>query len=330
MSIDPSIENDIQQRLSAAEFEHDVRIVYACESGSRAWGFSSPDSDYDVRFIYARKSSWYLSYDVERRRDVIEYPIVDDIDIGGWDIRKALYLFTRTNGALFEWLASPIVYREHGQFASALRDFAQVAHSDIALKYHYSHMARRNAGEYLTKDRVKLKKYFYVLRPLLAIRYMELQLGLPPVPFQELVDAAAPDAIVEPIAALLKQKRETPEIGLGDSVPALNDFIFAEFERHGNAFSGTGRPDINEQKEVRDTLNAIFQQAQHYAASDARSLPKCLSQPSSSAISSPSAASPAASPIPSWTNVNRVPPAASSSVQFTVVVAPPSGLIVKV
>ena len=81
------IVEDIQQRLTAAEIEHDVKVIHVCESGNRAWGFASPDSDYDIRFIYAHKSEWYLSFDVESRRDVIEYPIVDDIDIGGWDIR---------------------------------------------------------------------------------------------------------------------------------------------------------------------------------------------------------------------------------------------------
>lgn len=100
--------DEILKRLIAAEKEHGVRILYACESGSRAWGFASPDSDFDVRFVYAHPADWYLSFDVESRRDVIEYPIVDDIDCGGWDVRKALYLFTRTNGAFLEWLNSPI------------------------------------------------------------------------------------------------------------------------------------------------------------------------------------------------------------------------------
>lgn len=97
--IEPSVKAEILQRLRAAEVEHNMRILYACESGSRAWGFASPDSDYDVRFIYVRNEDWYLSFDVENKRDVIEYPIVDEIDCSGWDLRKALYLLTRTNGA---------------------------------------------------------------------------------------------------------------------------------------------------------------------------------------------------------------------------------------
>ena len=166
------MQTEILKRLRTAELEHGVRILYACESGSRAWGFASPDSDYDVRFIYVHPQDWYLSFDVERRRDVIEYPIVDLVDCGGWDARKALYLFTRTNGALFEWLNSPIKYMEVGPFAQQLRDLAPKAVNNLALCYQYSHMARGNAREYVFKDKVRLKKYFYVLRPLLAIRYI--------------------------------------------------------------------------------------------------------------------------------------------------------------
>ena len=187
--------DEILRRLAAAEDEHGVRVLYACESGSRAWGFASPDSDFDVRFIYAHEADWYLSFDVERRRDVIEYPIVDDIDCRGWDIRKALHLFTRTNGAFLEWLNSPIRYLERGSVAATLRELAPRCVNATALCYHYSHMARGNAREYLFKDKVRLKKYFYVLRPLLAIRHIEGGLGIPPVRFQDLVELVAPAQI---------------------------------------------------------------------------------------------------------------------------------------
>lgn len=261
MEIEKHIVEDIQQRISAAEIEHDVKVLYACESGSRAWGFASPDSDYDVRFIYAHKRDWYLSFDVERRRDVIEYPIVDDIDIGGWDIRKALYLFTRTNGALLEWLTSPIVYRDFGYFAERLRKFAPEAHNDLALRYHYSHMARGNAGDNLSKGEVKLKKYFYILRPLLAIRYIEQGLGLPPVRFQQLVEAVAPREIRKTIKDLIELKKVTPELGTGDAIPVLNDFIFLELQKHEGVLSGQGRPDLHEKESILDELNDIFRQS---------------------------------------------------------------------
>lgn len=256
-----SIRDQILQHLDRAEREHSVRILYACESGSRAWDFASPDSDYDVRFIYVRDPDWYLSFDIERRRDVIEYPIIDDIDCGGWDVRKALYLFTRTNGALLEWIHSPIVYLERGRLAQDLRDLAPRSVNSMALCYHYSHMARRNAREYLFQAKVRLKKYFYVLRPLLAIRYIEQGRGIPPVRFEELVESVAPDYIRTSIAGLLSLKRNTGELGLGDPIPEVGEFIESELERHGALFSGQGRPDLLESEHVRSELNRIFRAA---------------------------------------------------------------------
>ena len=256
-----SVRAEILRRLRTAEIEHDVRILYACESGSRAWGFASPDSDYDVRFIYVRKLDWYLSFDVEQRRDVIEYPITDEIDCGGWDIRKALYLLTRTNGALMEWLNSPVKYIEMGSFAGSLRVLAPEVMNPVALCYHYGHMARGNARECLFKDQVRLKKYFYVLRPLLAIRYIEQGMGVPPVEFARLLGSVLPESLRPSIDRLLVLKRNTEELGLGAQVPEINQFIEQELERHGSAFSGQDRPEVPGKEEVHAQLNQIFRAA---------------------------------------------------------------------
>lgn len=259
-----SIRAEILRRLKAAEIEHDVRILYACESGSRAWGFASPDSDFDVRFIYVRKPDWYLSFDVEWRRDVIEYPITDEIDCGGWDIRKALYLLTRTNGALMEWLNSPVKYIESGPFTESLRVLAPEVMSPVALCYHYSHMAKNNAREYLFKEQVRLKKYFYVLRPLLAIRYIEQGMGVPPVEFARLLESVLPTSLRPSIDRLLELKRNTEELGMGAQVPEINQFIEQELERHGSAFSGQGRPDVPDKEGVHNQLNQIFRAAVYF------------------------------------------------------------------
>ncbi len=259
--INKKIRKEILKRLHAAEKEHGIRILYACESGSRAWGFASPDSDYDVRFIYTHPQDWYLSFDVERQRDVIEYPIVDEIDCSGWDLRKSLYLFTRTNGALIEWLNSPVKYIEIGNCAERLRSLIPKAMNSTALCYHYSHAARGNAREHIFKDRVRLKKYFYVLRPLLAIRYIEEYSSAPPVEFNKLVDTVAPNEILLEINNLLKLKRNTPELGYGDPMPKINKFIMSEIERHGEAFKGQGRPDLLTKRVIRNELNHIFQDA---------------------------------------------------------------------
>lgn len=108
-----TVSEAMRARIGAAldriEREEGVRLLFAVESGSRAWGFPSPDSDYDVRFVYARPLDWCLS--LEPGRDVIEPPIEGDLDINGWDVRKALILLKKPNPVALEWLLSPIRYR---------------------------------------------------------------------------------------------------------------------------------------------------------------------------------------------------------------------------
>lgn len=148
------MEKLILSKLREIEEKEDVRILLAVESGSRAWGFSSPDSDYDVRFIYARKRADYLR--LEKTRDVIELPLDDVLDINGWDIQKTLRLLYKSNPTLFEWFSSPIVYMET-EFADALRDIMQKYFSTKRSMYHYISMAEGNYREYLKSDMVKAK-----------------------------------------------------------------------------------------------------------------------------------------------------------------------------
>jgi uncharacterized protein len=149
-----------------------VRTLFAVESGSRAWGFESPDSDYDVRFVYVHEPSWYQAVDLEERRDVIEYPIVDDIDLHGWDARKALRLFWKSNPAFVEWIQSPIVYLEQDAFRQKAIEALPTIYRPHNGIYHYRSMAKTNYRGYLQEPTVRLKKYFYVLRPLLAARWI--------------------------------------------------------------------------------------------------------------------------------------------------------------
>lgn len=247
----------IVAKLRETESAEDVRVFYACESGSRAWGFASPDSDYDVRFLYVHRPDWYLSVDVERRRDVIELPVVDHLDVNGWDLRKALYLMYKSNPPLMEWLGSPIVYLSKTGVPAKLRALADRFYQPQAAAHHYLQMARNNYREFLVADEVKLKKYFYVLRPLLAVRWIERDLGIVPTPFDKLVAAAelAQDVLAA-IEDLLKQKAETSEMGTGPRIDVLNDLIDSEFERHAaSPFSFDRRPaDL-------DALNELFRQA---------------------------------------------------------------------
>lgn len=222
----------ILEKLDEISKTHDVRILYACESGSRAWGFASKDSDYDVRFIYLRKPQWYLSIDLERKPDVIELPIVDELDINGWDLRKALQLFQQSNPPLFEWLSSPIIYKEKTGVIQQIRDIAHQSYSPVSCKYHYYKMAKGNFKEYLQGDQVKLKKYLYVLRPVLAVLYLEKGLGPVPMQFSILVDKVVSDpALLNSIKTLLVRKAGADEQGIGPQDPVLNRFLENQLER---------------------------------------------------------------------------------------------------
>ncbi|HWB60539.1 MAG TPA: nucleotidyltransferase domain-containing protein [Chthoniobacteraceae bacterium] len=225
-----NVSQRIRDELARIESAHDVRVLYACESGSRAWGFPSRDSDYDVRFLYVHPRDWYLS--VQNHRDVIERPITDELDMGGWELRKALRLLRKSNPPLLEWLKSPIVYAEDGEFLSGFRQLAAGYYSPVRCFAHYLHMASGQAKQYLKGEEVRLKKYLYVLRPLLACRWIERGLGQPPMEFAELVYHVVDDPLVLlAIAELLARKTAGEELDLGAKIEVLNHFINAELAR---------------------------------------------------------------------------------------------------
>ena len=176
-----SVTDAIRQAIADIEAEHAVRVLFAAESGSRAWGFASPDSDFDVRFIYVHSRDWYLG--IDEPRDVIEAMLPGDLDLSGWDLRKTLRLFLRCNVALNEWLGSPIVYAERGDLASQLRTLMPEAFRAPAGYHHYLCMARGVYETHVASDPVRLKKVFYVLRPLLACRWIVHTGSQPPTEF---------------------------------------------------------------------------------------------------------------------------------------------------
>lgn len=230
--IPPHVHTEILRRIKAAEQEHNVKVLFAIESGSRAWGFASPNSDYDVRFIYMHPKDWYLTIDVEDKRDVIEYPIVDEIDINGWDIRKALKLLYRSNPAIVEWLQSPIVYVDDGIFAATARTLTPSVYSVERGIYHYRSMAKTNYRGYLQADVVPIKKYFYVLRPLLSIMWLEKNQKPAPIEFETLRELVSENTILNnEISALLERKKKSQEKEVAPAIRALNTFIENELER---------------------------------------------------------------------------------------------------
>ncbi|MGL4521013.1 MAG: nucleotidyltransferase domain-containing protein [Bacilli bacterium] len=219
----------IQEKLQQIESRYDVKILYAIESGSRAWGFPSKDSDYDVRFIYIHKAEWYLAIDpqgVGAKRDVIEEPINDLLDISGWEITKALRLFRKNNPPLLEWLHSPILYEQKYTFIEKMRTLESEVFTPNALIHHYLNMAKNNYREYLQGETVRVKKYFYVLRPLLACAWIEKFNTTPPIEFQKLVHTMLEDGeLKNDINQLLARKMVGEELDIEARISSINTYI---------------------------------------------------------------------------------------------------------
>ena len=212
----------ILEKLKEIEKRENVRILMAVESGSRAWGFASPDSDYDVRFIYVRPIEEYLRLNTVR--DVIEQPVNDVLDINGWDINKMLRLLYKSNPTLFEWASSPVVYLDAGlkdKISPILPKYFYAKHG----LHHYFSMAKSNYREYLKSDMVKAKKYFYVLRPLLACKWILDRNSPPPMLFSDLVDSELDPALRLEIDMLLDLKMNAPELKLIPKVSSLNAYM---------------------------------------------------------------------------------------------------------
>lgn len=220
----------IIEEIKKIEQEHNVKVCYAVESGSRAWGFPSKDSDYDVRFIYVHHKDWYLS--IEQKRDVIELPISNLLDINGWELRKALRLFHKSNPPLMEWLHSGIVYYQAFSLVDKMKAIQDQVFLPQSVLYHYLNMAKGNYRDYLQDDQVKIKKYFYVLRPLLACNWIERFNTIPPIKFQELVEKILENGLLkQEILTLLERKISGDELNLEPKLTVINDYLEEEISR---------------------------------------------------------------------------------------------------
>ena len=223
-----NIEKEIDQKLNEIEEKENVRILHAIESGSRAWGFASPDSDYDVRFVYVRKKEDYLK--LNEPRDVIEWQLDEVLDINGWDLKKALLQFARGNATLFEWSGSPIVYRTTPEWKKIAEVSKQYFSEKSAICNYYG-TASKTYHEYLTGDKVRYKKYFYALRPLMASRYIEEKHMAPPVLFDDLLKMDIHAELRAAIDELLEIKKRTTEKEENPQLPVIKKFIETEIDR---------------------------------------------------------------------------------------------------
>lgn len=208
----------IQEKLTHITHTEPLHFLLAVESGSRAWGFASPDSDYDVRAIYIRPQPYYLQ--IDEAKDTFEFIENQWFDVGGWDIRKALRLLRKSNATLLEWLRSPIIYTQDDDFTGRLNALAPQYVQAAALLHHYRGIAGNALKAMDLAHPVKLKKWFYVLRPLLAARWAVKQGGIPPMTLAELMSEWQTDCAAQ-IADLVAIKAEQDESYLHTLSPEL-------------------------------------------------------------------------------------------------------------
>lgn len=253
-NIPPKQWSHILSELRNIETREDVRVLFAIESGSRAWGFASPDSDFDVRFVYARTQDWYLS--LKPGRDVIELPLVGDDDINGWDIQKAINLALKPNPVLLEWLSSPIRYIWDEETCAKIDAFTRTITHRSPCRHHYMRMADMQRG---SDEEIKLKRYFYALRAAMALRWIETREDLPPMNFQALVAGVdVPKNVSAEIDRLLAIKTITAELGTGPRIPVLEDFLTEQIERANSQSSIP--PVIEKHRESRRRGDSLFRE----------------------------------------------------------------------
>ncbi|MBQ6230768.1 MAG: nucleotidyltransferase domain-containing protein [Eubacterium sp.] len=251
------IEKEIRDNLDEIERKYNVKILYAIESGSRAWGFASPDSDYDVRFIYQQKKEEYLR--IDPGKDVIEWQLDEVLDINGWDLKKALLAFAKGNPNVMEWANSPIVYRKAEEW-DMISEAARYFFSEKASLYHYYGTANSTYHGYLTGEKVKYKKYLYALRPLLCCRWIERFHSIPPMRFEELLvlfdgtDEELDDKLLRAINLLLEKKAVTVEGELNDHIPEVIGFIENELPKQKAVSDNTS----DDRKRDYSRLNEVF------------------------------------------------------------------------
>ena len=222
-----SIEELVGRKLKEIEERENIRVLHAAESGSRAWGIASPDSDYDVRFVYVRPMDFYLK--LQDKKDFIDWELNQVLDINGWDITKALQHFYKSNATLYEWGNSPIIYKTTPQWEKIMK-LAEEYFSGKSAMYHYYGTARKNYEAYLMEDMVKYKKYFYVLRPILACKWIEKKKCPPPVLFQTLAEEILEKEMKPAVDRLVEAKLQMTESEKRGKIQELNDYIQEKLE----------------------------------------------------------------------------------------------------
>lgn len=239
----------IKEKLSQIEQRENIRILYACESGSRAWGFASSDSDYDVRFVFVRPVEDYLR--VKELPDYIDAELNEVYDINGWDLKKFCKQLYKSNPVIFEWVDSPIVYRtskEWEKVKANMQDFVL----QVEMIHHYRGMAKSNVRSNFATSEVVLKKYLYVLRPVLACVWIMQKHTVPPTEFSKLVEEVLPEELKALVDELLAVKMKSGEKEKGARIPQIDLFIESKLNE------ATVFPVTDEVQENYEKLDKLF------------------------------------------------------------------------
>ena len=223
--VSPEMRDKILVELKRIEEFHNVKIIYACESGSRGWGFASTNSDYDVRFIYVNHPKHYIRVD-NNKSENIEHIVDDKLDICGWSITKTLGLIYKSNPTFLEWIQSPIVYLETEDM-NELKEIARSHFIHISGYEHYMAMARGTKLEWFKDNTTTaiMKKYFYAIRPILAAMWIKQKLEIPPMVFQDLLPILDNQSVLKAIEDLVEIKRSATEKQMIPRINSLDTFI---------------------------------------------------------------------------------------------------------
>lgn len=250
-----SMRQKITERLRELEETYGFHLLFACESGSRAWGFASADSDYDVRFVFAWPRERYLRIDAPMA--TLDLGIDENlIDLSGWELRKSLGLLRKTNGALYEWLYSPIVYQEQSEVIRQWRDLAKEIFVPAQSLAHYLGLSGGSWESVSSSETTTAKAYLYTLRAVLAGRYVAEYESSPPVLFSDLVASlAVPGAVSQRMNQLIAEKSGGKESDLIARGAVLDEFIVSERGGLAETLDSMGRTSIDS-----PLLDAFFQE----------------------------------------------------------------------
>jgi len=261
---------DINSFLYEVETKHNVKILFSCEAGSRAYGIHSESSDYDVRFVYVKPLRWYFTTSESKRDDVIEEEIAANseknqpkIELKGWELKKTLQLCRKSNATLYEWISSPFVYSCYEPFLSTLRSIILSNYSQKGLSLHWRAIAMSNIKGYINVHDVKYKQYLYVIRPVLFIKWVMIKGKFPPLDFIGVFNDLVQEKTLSPtleeyIRNLLDQKISGDYMGEGRHKLELEKWFssvldeslehYSKHKEHGNMNSD----------EVGDILDELF------------------------------------------------------------------------